>query len=233
MNVLITGAGKGIGKAIALKFAAQKYNLAICSRTEEDLISLKKEILLLNPTATVLYKIVDVSNKQAIQVFAKEVLLEMKQIDVLINNAGVFKPGDIATEEDGLLEEMIQTNLYSAYYLTRAILPSMMENNRGAIINISSVAGLQAYTHGGSYSISKFALQGFSKNLREELKNKNIKVITVNPGATMSNSWSGSGIDENRIMKANDVADVVYQVTTLSDQAVVEDIVLRPLLGDL
>jgi short-subunit dehydrogenase len=98
---------------------------------------------------------------------------------------------------------------------------------------MSSVAALKAYPGGGAYSMSKFALEGFSKNLREELKGDLIKVTTVNPGATMSDSWKGSGIDESRIMRAQDIADMIYAVSGLSPQAVVEELVMRPQLGDV
>jgi short-subunit dehydrogenase len=96
-----------------------------------------------------------------------------------------------------------------------------------------SIASLKAYNNGGAYSISKFALAGFSKNLREELKEYNIKVSAVYPGATMSDSWSGAGINPQRIMEAEDVATMIYAATTLSPQACMEDIILRPQLGDL
>jgi len=151
----------------------------------------------------------------------------------LVNNAGRFIPGSINNEEEGILEEMINTNLYSAYHLTRALLPSMLEKKRGHIFNICSVASLQAYNNGGSYSISKFALLGFSKNLREELKPTGIKVTTVLPGAAYTDSWSGSGVDPKRIMEADDVAKMIFASSQLSPQAVVEDIILRPQLGDL
>ncbi|MBC7721603.1 MAG: SDR family oxidoreductase, partial [Pedobacter sp.] len=123
--------------------------------------------------------------------------------------------------------------LYSAYHLTRALLPKMMEQKSGSIFNICSIASLQAYANGGSYSISKYALLGFSKNLREELKPYGIKVSAVMPGATFTDSWAGSGINLERIMEANDVAKMVFAASQLSPQAVMEDIVLRPQLGDL
>ena len=145
----------------------------------------------------------------------------------------MFLPGSINNEEAGTLEAMINTNLYSAYHLTRALLPSMIANKSGHIFNICSIASLQAYSNGGSYSISKFALLGFSKNLREELKPLGIKVTAVLPGAAYTDSWSGSGVDPKRIMEADDVAKMVFAASQLSSQAVVEDIILRPQLGDL
>jgi short-subunit dehydrogenase len=155
--------------------------------------------------------------------------------DILINNAGRFIPGSVHNEADGILEQMIQTNLYSAYHLTRTILPAMQQSTSSNkhIFNICSIASVQAYSNGGSYSISKFALLGFSKNLREELKPHNIKVTAVLPGAAYTDSWIGSGIDENRIMEANDVAAMVFAASQLSTKACVEEILLRPQLGDL
>jgi short-subunit dehydrogenase len=109
----------------------------------------------------------------------------------------------------------------------------MIKAGSGHIFNICSIASLQAYTQGGSYSISKYALEGFSKNLREELKDKGIKVTGVYPGATYTNSWAGSGVEPSRIMESNDIAKMILAAAKLSPQAVVEDIVMRPLLGDL
>ncbi len=127
----------------------------------------------------------------------------------------------------------MEVNLYSAYHLTRALLPLMMESRQGHIFNMCSIASHNAYANGGAYSISKFALLGFSKNLREEMKPYGIKVTAVSPGATMTHSWEGAGVDPNRIMEAKDIAEMVYAASRLSPMAVVEDIVLRPQLGDL
>jgi NADP-dependent 3-hydroxy acid dehydrogenase YdfG len=109
----------------------------------------------------------------------------------------------------------------------------MMEKKSGHIFNISSIAGLKAYANGGSYSISKYAIRGFSNNLREEMKPFNIKVTAVYPGAVLTDSWKEAGINPERIMEVNDVANMVYAASQLSPQACVEDIVIRPQLGDL
>jgi short-subunit dehydrogenase len=109
----------------------------------------------------------------------------------------------------------------------------MLAQKAGHIFNICSIASLNAYEQGGAYSISKFALLGFSKNLRLELKDQGIKVTAVCPGAVFTNSWAGSGVDPKRIMESSDIAKMVYTASQLSPQAVVEDIVMRPQLGDL
>jgi short-subunit dehydrogenase len=109
----------------------------------------------------------------------------------------------------------------------------MIKQKSGHVFNVCSIASLNAYANGGAYSISKFALLGFSKNLREEMKPHGIKVTAVLPGATMSASWVGASIDPHRIMEANDIATMIFAASQLSAQAVVEDIILRPQLGDL
>jgi short-subunit dehydrogenase len=154
-------------------------------------------------------------------------------VDVLINNAGFFIPGEITTESDDALESMIQANLYSAYFMTRGIVANMKARMEGHIFNICSIASLAAYPNGGSYAISKFALLGFSKCLREELKPFRIRVTSVMPGATKTASWEGSELPDERFMKAEDVADTIFGAYALSKRSVVEEIIIRPQLGDI
>lgn len=234
MNVIITGASKGLGKAFAQQFAAANHTLLLCARNEAALQATASAIQQQFPHVTIYTKAVDMSKKNEVLSFANW-CLSFGTPGIVINNAGQFLPGSVHNEADGILEQMIETNLYSAYHLTRALLPAMLQSQQTGmhIFNICSIASLQAYENGGSYSISKFALLGFSKNLREELKTKNIKVTAVMPGAAYTNSWAGSGVDAKRIMEADDVAKMVYAASLLSPQACVEDIVLRPQLGDL
>ena len=234
MNAIITGGTKGIGRAIAAKLASNNYNLVICSRNTADL-NMAKEALDKLGAGTIHTMQVDVSKKEEVLAFAEYCKQSLNQIDVLINNAGVFYPGAICEEEDGALESMIETNLYSAYYLTRQLVPTMKAQKSGYIINMASIASFMAYPNGGSYSISKFALRGFSMVLREELKEHNIKVTTVMPGATWSHSWAGmkDQLPESRLMQADDIADSIWNIINLSKAAVVEEIILRPQLGDL
>lgn len=232
MNIIITGASKGIGKAVAKQFAAANNQLLLCARNTAQLTETAEALRLQYPDAIIHTRSVDMRNKNAVIEFA-EWCLNFGVPDVVVNNAGQFLPGSVHSEPDGLLEQMIETNVYSAYHLTRALLPAMMKNKNGHIFNLCSIASLQAYQNGGSYSISKFALLGFSKNLREELKSFNIKVTAVLPGAAYTDSWSGSGIDPQRIMEADDVAKLIFAASQLSPQACVEEILLRPQLGDL
>ncbi len=233
MNIVITGSGKGIGKGLAEKFASSENQVFLCSRTEEDLINITKEVNKRNPGAVIKFLVVDLSRKEEVLRFTDWIAAQGVTVDILINNAGQFIPGSVYNEEEGTLEKMIEINLYSAYHITRALLPEMMSRKKGHIFNICSIASLQAYHNGGSYSISKFALMGFSKNLREEMKPYNIKVTSVYPGATLTPTWEGADLDPGRILEVSDIVDMIYTASQLSPQACVEDLLIRPQLGDL
>lgn len=233
MNIIVTGATKGIGRAICERFAREGFNLAICSRNVDDLKAFKSTLNSQYPDIQVLIKKCDVSKKSAVRQFAAFVLRKWERIDILVNNAGVFLPGQLYDEQDGTLELQIETNLYSAYHLSRAIVPRMLEQQSGHIFNMCSIASIIAYPGGGSYTISKFALLGFSKVLRAELKDKGIKVTSVLPGGTWSASWDGVDLPEDRLMPAADIAEAVWGASQLHPSTVVEEILLRPQLGDL
>jgi len=233
MNIVITGASKGIGKAIAEKFAANGYSLFLCARTASELAETARNISLKFPNVNVEYKECDVSKKEELHTFADWIHTHTTAVDVLVNNAGSFVPGQVHEEEDGTIEYLMKTNVYSAYYLTRYLLPQMMKRKSGHIFNICSIAALKAYKYGGSYSITKYAMAGLSVNLRDELREYGVKVTAVYPGATYTASWEGSGIPAGRMMTAEDIADMIYTSSSLSPQACVEEIVIRPQLGDL
>lgn len=233
MNAVITGASRGIGKAIAQIFALHGYNLYLCSKNEYNLLTTIEELKVQFPDVSIDGKALDVGKKAQGVLFAEWVLNNTESVDVLVNNAGSFVQGNVSDEPDGALEEMMEVNVYSAYHITRALLPKMKAVGSGHIFNLCSIASLQVYPGGGAYSISKYALLGFTKNLHHELKQHGIKVTAVIPGAAYTDSWKNSGIAEERFMKAEDVAKMVYAASQLSAQAVVEEIVMRPQLGDL
>jgi len=233
MNIAVTGATKGIGKAIVYKFAEQGFDVAFCARNEADLQTMKTDLEKKFPTLKVLAIKTDMSVKSAVQNFAETVTASFENLDILVNNAGVFLPGLIHAEENGMLEKQIETNLYSAYHCSRAFIPNMIAKKQGHIFNICSTASTKAYPNGGSYCISKFALLGFSKVLREEMKEHNVRVTSILPGATYTASWEGVELPENRFMKSEDIANVIWTSYQLSEQTVVEDITLRPILGDI
>jgi short-subunit dehydrogenase len=233
MNAIITGASRGIGKAVAQVFAIHGYNLFLCSRNEAHLAETTEELKTEFPDVQIKSKAFDLGNKQQAQLFGQWLTTEAATIDVLVNNVGTYVPGNISDEPDGALEQMLEVNLLSAYHTTRAVLPKMLKDKSGHIFTICSIASLSAYPNGGAYSISKYALLGFTKNLRHELKPHNIKVTAIIPGAVYTDSWKGSGVPESRIMEANDIATLIYTASLLSPQATVEEIVIRPQLGDL
>ena len=247
MNIVITGASKGLGKAIAEAFAQDKQGhvFFLCARNAAVLEQTGNELQDRFPMIKMHTKTCDVADKTSLIEFVKWIKGITDSIDILVNNAGIYLPGNAYGEDDGMLEKLMQVNTYSAYHLSRLLLPGMMAVNPstgspkqsgqagGHIFNICSIASLQAYPNGGAYSISKYAMYGFSKNLREEMKPHGIKVTHVLPGAAFTDSWSGSDIDPKRIMEAADIAKMVYAAAQLSPQACVEEIILRPQLGDL
>jgi short-subunit dehydrogenase len=231
--IVVTGGTKGIGRAIVELFASNGFDIAICARNAIDLQQLKDKIESLHSATKVFVEECDVSQKTDVAHFATFVKSLNRPVDVLVNNAGVFAPGKIIDEPDGVLEQMIHTNLYSAYRLTRELVPMMIEAKKGHIFNLCSTASITAYANGGSYCVSKFALYGLTKVLREELKPHGIKVTALLPGATLTASWEGVELPPERFMKPEDVADTIWSAYKLSQSAVIEEIIMRPQLGDL
>jgi short-subunit dehydrogenase len=230
-HLVVTGGTKGIGRAICHRFAAHGFHISTCSRSQSDLDALKTEM---QPYHVGVHTFkADLADRNQVDAFGDFVLGHWDHVDVLVNNTGIFIPGAVLQEEEGQLETMIHTNLYSAYYLCRNLVPSMVERQTGHIFNICSIASKIAYPDGGSYSISKFALLGLTKVLREETKGKKVKVTAVLPGATWSNSWAGVELPESRLMQADDIASAILNAYELSPSAVVEEIIIRPQLGDL
>jgi short-subunit dehydrogenase len=232
-TAVITGATKGLGRAIAEIFAENGFDLFVCARTEKDLDAMAERWATQFPERKIHVFPVDLSKKSEVVEFGAYIRANCPVLDVLINNAGIYIGGEIHNERDGTLETLLEANLFSAYYLTRAVLPLMLAERHGHIFNMCSVASIIAYPNGGSYSISKFALLGFSKVLREELKPQGIKVTSILPGAAWSDSWRGVDLPVERLMQASDVAKALWGCYSLSDAAVVEELLLRPQLGDL
>jgi NADP-dependent 3-hydroxy acid dehydrogenase YdfG len=221
-TIVVTGGTKGIGRAIVDKFANEGFTVLTCARTAED-----------NFPANVHFFKADMSKKAEVLAFADFVNATVNQVDILVNNTGFFLPRQIHNEEEGTLEAMIETNLYSAYHLTRALVGDMIARKEGYIFNICSTASITAYTNGGSYCISKFALLGMSKVLREELKPHHVRVTSILPGATLTNSWAGVELPAERFIAPEDIAQVVWTAYNLPDSTVLEEILMRPMLGDL
>lgn len=231
--VLITGASQGIGAAIAQVFAAgiPGVRLALVARNEKNLRVTARECLKLG--AEVELFPCDVTKEKAVAAMARAVTKHFGPVDVLINNAGAFTMAPFAKTSLTAFDDMIATNLRSAFLVTQACLPAMVKRKRGDIFFMSSIAGLGAYPQAAAYCAAKFGLTGLAKVLRAETKDAGIRVCCVHPGATWSPSWSKSGVKPARIMPAEDIAQAILDVYRLSRRTVVEEIVLRPQLGDL
>jgi short-subunit dehydrogenase len=232
-RAVITGATKGIGRALAQAMWADGYSLAVCSRNAEELAAMAEAFVPVHTGQEFLWKATDVSDSLSLQAFAEIIRQAWTSLDVLVNNAGIFHPGEVLKEAGGQLETMMRTNVYSAYDLTRAVFPLLKARTGSHIFTMCSIASIKAYPNGGAYTISKFALLGLTKVLREELKPLGIKVTAIIAGATWSDSWKGAEFPETRLMPASDIVEAVMSAIRMSPAAVVEEILIRPQLGDL
>ena len=232
-KAVITGATKGIGRAVAFKLMQEGYDIAVCSRSQKDLEGLKQELQTLYPGPEVWIRICDVSQPEQVKAWCGELSAHWQMLEILVNNAGLFYPGSVLTEPDEALPHQLGVNLYSAYHFTRCLMPLIRRNGRGHIFNLCSIASKTVYGNGGAYTISKFAVYGFSQCLREELKPTDVKVTAVLPGATWSDSWKDSGHDPEEMIHAEDIAELIWTCSRLSKVAVVEELVIRPQGGDL
>ncbi|QJX48172.1 SDR family oxidoreductase [Hymenobacter taeanensis] len=232
--VVITGGTKGIGRALVLRFLRAGYPVATCARSAQDLQELQTTVVAELPAAQLHTHAADLSQQNETRRFT-DFLSGLGQVEVLINNTGSFIPGRLQDEplDGSQLRQMLDVNLLSAYDVTLALLPGLITRRNGHIFNICSTASLTAYPNGGSYGIAKFALLGMTKNLREELKQHNIRVTAVLPGATLTASWEGTDLPAERFIKAEDVAEAIFSTFSLSPQAVIEELLIRPQLGDL
>lgn len=228
---VVTGGTKGIGLAVCNLLGDKGFDIITCARNQADLQAMQTDFS--RRSIKVIPYQADLSNAGEVISFSDFIHDATAGIEILVNNAGIFFPGEILTEEAGKLEMMMQTNLYSAYHLTRNLIDLFSSAQKPHIFNMCSIASKIAYPNGGSYSISKFAMLGFSKVLREELKAQGIRVTALLPGATWSASWQGADFPESRLMQASDVAHVLWSAYALSPSADVEEIIIRPQLGDL
>lgn len=233
MNILITGASKGIGKAITEAFVKEGHHVAICSRNEKDLAQLSSDLFEMFPRSRVIYKETDCSHKNQLLDFAEYAKAEFGSIDILVNNVGTYIHGSMLQENDHIFEKMMRTNVHAAYHLCRFFVPDMIHAGKGHIFNICSIAGIRPFINAGSYSISKFALYGMTKVLREELKEHGIKVTAVIPGATISQSWEGTTLPDSRFVLPEDIASAIINAVQMSAGAVMDEIIIRPALGEI
>ncbi|RKX36253.1 MAG: SDR family NAD(P)-dependent oxidoreductase [Verrucomicrobia bacterium] len=229
--IAVTGASQGIGAAIAAVFAREHpCRLALLARNLENLE--KVAVACRESGADAHIFSCDATDPESVESAAGRVLGELGTPDVLINNAGRFCGVSFLETTLEQFDELIAANLRSVFLVSRAFLPSMVRRRKGHVFNMSSIAGLNPYPGGTAYCSAKFGVTGLSKVMRREMMEHGIRVTTVYPGATFTPSWQGSGVSEDVMMPAEDVARAFYDAWRLSDRTVVEDLVLRPVGGD-
>lgn len=229
--VVITGAGKGIGRSCALVFAKAGFRLALISRTETDLKKLQSECK--KQGADPLIFTGDASDKKTVDRFFQAIDKKLGKVDVLINNAGLFRSESFITMSANMFQSQWKTNAFSTFLNSQEAAKRMIPNQSGQIINVVSVAAKQVFEENAAYASSKFAQDGLTKVMRQELKKFNIRVTNIYPGATYTNSLIDSENSPKDMMTADDVATAILNVVNLDSNIDYEELVLRPVGGDL
>lgn len=232
MNAIVTGGTKGMGKAIALKLARAGYNLAVCSRLQSEIDDFCSELTGKYPINAVGLQ-TDCADKEQVQNFANFVQQHFVNVDVLVNNAGLYIPASILDESDDNLYQQLQVNLHSAYLLSKFFGKKMRELKSGYIFNICSVASIKPVVAAGSYSVTKAALLSLTKVLRQELMVHNVKVTAILPGSTLTDSWGETTIPSEQFVSVDDIADAVLMCLNSSRGANVEELVITPIGGQI
>ncbi|MDB5143027.1 MAG: family oxidoreductase [Mucilaginibacter sp.] len=230
---LITGATKGMGRSIAIAFAKEGINLAICSRNEKDLADFKQELLQINPQIKVVAQLADGSVKEQLLQFAAAAEQQLGFISIIVNNLGMFDPSSILTENESAFDKQLNTNLMPAYHLYRYFGKTMMAAREGHIFTICSVAALNPIAEAGTYSVTKFALLGLSKVMRLEMQPYNVKVTAVIPGSTLTNSWKDADVDKDQFVAPDDIASAIVNIYKMSTGANVDEIIIKPVGGQV
>lgn len=232
-NAIITGATKGMGRAIAIALAKQGVSLAINSRKADELDAFKTELLQINPAIKVFTAVADGSNKQQLLQFATAAQQELGGISILINNLGTYEYSSILNDSDDLFQRMINTNLMPAYELYRFFGKGMIAKGEGHIFNICSVAALNPIAEAGMYTVTKTAMLSLNHVMRLELQLHGVKVTAVIPGSTLTASWDGQAVDKNKMVLPEDIASAIVNIYSMSAGANVDEIIIKPAYGQL
>jgi 3-oxoacyl-[acyl-carrier protein] reductase len=226
---VITGAGRGIGAAIARELSNLGATAVLCGRTRAILESTAQLIAQAGGKAEVVP--CDVTSVQSVEAAAKHVEASFGRVDILVNNAAIRGvDGPLHQLPPGSWDEVLNTNLRGVYYAVRAFAPMMISARSGHIINISSLAGKNALPNGAAYSASKWGLNGLSYSLAEELRGHNIRVAVICPGSTNTDLSPHVGKDPAKMLQPEDVAHAVAMLVTQSPRSFVSEILLRPTL---
>jgi 3-oxoacyl-[acyl-carrier protein] reductase len=223
-NALITGAGKGIGKAIAIALAKEGVNVILLARTQNEIENVAAKARSLRVKALAITA--DVADINSVNAAVEKALSEFKTIDILINNAGIAAFGKFLELEPSDWERIIQVNLMGTYYVTRAILPNMIERQTGDIINISSTAGLNGNALTSAYSASKFAVLGLTDSLMQEVRKHNIRVTALTPSTVatdMAKELKLTDGNPEKVMQSEDMAELIIAQLKLNRRVFIKN----------
>lgn len=232
MNVLITGGSRGIGKAIAIELAKAGHNILIVARDKSNLKFALNEINKVSNSLNISFNcdVSKVDEQLLLLKFCKE---NNFLPDVLILNAGIFIEGSLLLPKNNAFENTLNVNFFSNYHLVNLFLDTLKSALSAKIILIGSTAAYEPYPIGSLYGVSKWALRGYAVNLRNEMMKENIAVTFIAPGGTLTDLWAGETLPENRLLEPSDIGKLIAAILTLSNQAVVEELIVRPMLGDI
>jgi short-subunit dehydrogenase len=232
-NAIITGTTRGMGRAIAVAFAREGLNLAICSRSAAELKAFEQELQILNRDIKVVSMVTDISVKKEVMKFAAYAEQELGLISVVVNNAGIYEASSILDDDEDTFERLVNTNLMPAYLLYRYYGKTLMAARQGHIFNICSSASVNAVAEAGMYSVTKFGLYGLNKVMRLEMQPYGVKVTAVIPGSTLTSSWKDVKVDSNQFIMPDDIASAIINAYRLSPGANVDEITIKPVFGQL
>ena len=233
MNAIVTGATKGIGRSIVMELAANNYNIIFCARDQKEVQILLDELIHSFSQLQFFGMRADMEKNSDVRALAEFAENSLGHVDVLINNAGLYIPSGLLEEDERCLERQMQVNVFAPHYLSKYFAARMMESGKGHIVNICSIASLEPVVRAGSYSISKAAMLGLTKALREELRPAGIKVTAVLPGSTLTDSWAGTELPKDWFILSEDIAKSIINCLQMSSGANIDEIIIRPLYGKI
>ena len=228
---IVTGASTGIGKDISIKLSENKYHVILISRNKQKLRLVEKEIIKLGNDCSIISA--DVSNESSIdKIYSK--INNKHKIDVLINNAGLGIFNKIENTSIDEWDRQINTNLKGSFLMTKMVVNDMIKKKSGKIVFINSIAGLKPYPFSSAYVASKYGLTGFASSIRKELREYNIKVISIHPGAIDTPFWDNVKADfpRHEMLSSNDVADSIVNAILAKNNIVHEELIIRRTAGD-
>lgn len=221
---LVTGAGKGIGRAIAIALAQEGVSIGLIARTEKDLQNVAAEVAALGVKTSI--SIADVSDINSVNAAVESIQKNLGNIDILINNAGTAAFGKFLELSPAAWENQVKVNLFGVYYVTRAVLPQMIEKQAGDIINISSTAGLRGNAVTSAYSASKFAVMGLTESLMMEVRKHNIRVSALTPSTVVTDLAKSSNLinnNEDKMIHPEDFAELIVAHLKLNRRVFIKD----------